>query len=236
MVLAMRILTPFLLLAFALAAPALAAERRVMVTDFDRVRVEGPYRVTLNVGPTSAAVATGSRAALDRVSIDVQGRTLRIRPNRSAWGGYPGDKAGLVEIAATTRELRAATIIGPGSLGIDRARGLRIDLSLSGSGRLGLAAVEADQLFVNLEGSGKIVLGGKARQMRAAIAGTGDLDGSALRADYADLIADTAGAIAFTAVRTVKVRANGTGDVAIAGPAACTVTGLAADLVRCGVE
>jgi hypothetical protein len=229
----MRIALPVALLA--LASPAGAAEQRIMVNDFDRVQVEGPYRVTLTVGGTSAAVATGSRSALDRVSVEVQGRTLRIRPNRSAWGGYPGEEGGgPVEIRATTRELRAGIIIGSGSLTVDRAKGLRIELSVSGSGRLGVAAVEADQLIVNLRGSGKILLGGKARQLRAAVEGNADLDAGSFRAEHADVTADTAGAIALTALQTARIRANGTGEVAIGGTAACTVSGPAAGGVSCG--
>jgi hypothetical protein len=235
MVPAMRTL-PLAALLLLAASPARADDQRVMVMDFDRIQVDGPYRVTLTVGPTASVVATGTRGALDRVAIDVQGRTLRVRPNRSAWGGgYPGDRVGgPVTIQASTRELRAATVVGAGSISIDRAKGLRIDLNVSGSGRLGVASLDADQLFANLTGSGRIMVGGKARQLRAVIGGSGDLDGSALRVENADLIADTSGAIAFTAIRAAKVRANGAGDVAIAGTAACTVTGLAADLVRCG--
>jgi len=230
----MRILlTALLLLLF--ATPASAADQRVMVTDFDRVQVDGPYQVTLSVGRPSGVIASGSRGALDRVTIEVQGRTLRIRPNRSAWGGYPGEASGgVLQIVATTQELRAATVIGAGSLTIDRAKGLRIDLTVSGSGRLGIAALDADQLVLNLNGSGRIMLGGKAKQLRAFLSGTGDLDAASFHADNADIVTDTAGAVAFTAVRTAKVRANGTGDVAISGTAACTITGLADYLVRCG--
>ena len=232
----MRMLLAALLVAFA-AAPAAADDRKIMVTDFDRVQVEGPYQVILSVGRASSVIASGSRAGLDRVTVEVQGRTLRIRPNRSAWGGYPGERAGgVVRIQATTPELRFASVIGPGSLSVDRAKGLRVDLIVSGSGRLGIASIEADQLVATLNGSGKIMLGGRARQLRATLTGTGDLDGSAFRADNADITADTAGSVALTAVRTAKVRANGTGGVAIGGTPACTVTGLAADLVQCGAE
>src|SRR5690242_6766099 len=69
---------------------ASAVDRRYAVTDFDRVVVEGPYSVRLTVGRPSAAVATGAQAALEGVSVDVQGTTLRIRRNANAWGGYPG--------------------------------------------------------------------------------------------------------------------------------------------------
>src|SRR5687768_9807544 len=140
----MRIFLTALLLAF-FASPALAIDQRYMVTDFDRVQVDGPFQVTLIVGRPSDATASGSRAALDRVSIEVQGRTLRIRPNRSAWGGYPGRVAGgPVRIMISTRDLVAGAVAGPGSLAIDRAKGLRIELNVTGSGRIGLGAVEAD--------------------------------------------------------------------------------------------
>ena len=87
---------PLALLALAAAAPAGAAERLYSVTDFDRVQVDGPYQVTLTTGRASGARAEGSAEALERVSIEVQGSTLRVRANRSAWGGYPGERAGPV--------------------------------------------------------------------------------------------------------------------------------------------
>jgi hypothetical protein len=223
-----------LLLLLAAAAPAAAAERRYSVTDFDRVQVDGPYQVTLATGLSSGATAKGSTAALDRISVEVQGRTLRIRRNRSAWGGYPGDNIGPVAVALTTRELRTAAVSGSGSLAVDRVRGLRIDLSLTGSGRLAVSGVEADNLLVGLLGSGTIVLAGKARQLSAAIRGSGDFDGRALLADDARITADTAGAIAVGVRRSAKVEAIGTGEVEVIGSPACTLSGPGADSVRCG--
>lgn len=216
------------------SAPAAAAERRFMVVDFDKVRVEGPFKVELVTGGASLAVATGPQAALDRVSIDVQGTTLRIRPNRSAWGGDARDAASPVAIRIATRALRTATVIGGGALAIKGAKNLRIDLILSGSGRIDVAGVDADLLAIVLTGSGKIGLAGKARQVRASVEGSGDLDGAGLRADDADIGANTVGAITLYAVRSAKVRANGGGEISISGTPACTITGLAAGNVRCG--
>ena len=215
-------------------APAAAAERRFMVVDFDKVKVDGPYRVELVTGVPSLAVASGPLAALDRVSMDVQGTTLHIRPNRSAWGGNARDSAGPIVIRIATRTLRAATLSGGGALDIRGAKNLRVDLALSGSGRIDVSGVDVDLLGITLTGSGKIGLAGKARQVRASIAGSGDLDGAGLRADDADIGADTAGSIALTVVRNAKVRASGSGEVAIGGAPACTVSGLAAGNVRCG--
>ncbi len=213
---------------------AAAAERRFMVVDFDRVQVEGPYRVEMATGGPSLAVATGPLAALDRVSMDVQGTTLHIRPNRSAWGGNARDAAGPIAIRIATRTLRAATVSGGGTLEIKGGKNLRIDLILNGSGRMDVAGLDADLLAVNLIGSGRIGLAGKARQLRASVEGSGDLDGAALRADDIDITANTAGTIALTAMRNARVRAAGSGEVAVGGTPACSVTGLAAGNVRCG--
>lgn len=78
-------------LAAASASPAAGATRNFGVNSFDKIRVEGPYRIKLTVGVPVYARANGnSTAALDRVSIETQGSTLIVHPNRSSWGGYPG--------------------------------------------------------------------------------------------------------------------------------------------------
>jgi hypothetical protein len=218
------------------AAPAGAADRTYPVTDFDSVRVEGPFEVSLATGLSSHVQASGAPEALERLSVEVEGRTLRIRVNPSAWGGYPGQSPGRVRIVAATRDLVRASVVGSGSLDVDKARGLRLDLAVGGSGHLKVRALEADNLNVGLVGSGQIGLGGHARQMRATIQGSGDLDGAALRADDLILGADTAGSIILGPARTAKVRATGAGDVTIGGTPACTVDAKGAGRVLCGPQ
>ena len=108
--------------------------------------VEGPYAVQLVTGRPSSAVASGTRDALDRVNVDVQGRTLRIRRNRSAWGGAPGADTGPVTIALATRSLRSVRLIGPAQAQIEGARGLNVEFSVEGSGSLRAAGVDAETL------------------------------------------------------------------------------------------
>lgn len=195
-----RTLLPLALLACA-AVPAAAAERTYSVTDFDRVQVDGPYRVALTTGRSSSARAEGSAEALDRVAIDVQGGILRVRRNRSAWSGYPGEGAGPVTIVLTTRDLRNAAVVGSGTLDIDRARGLRVDLSVSGSGALTVGAVDSDNLVVGLLGGGRIALAGRTRQLKATVQGSGDLAAAELTAQDAQIASDTAGRVAVGVAR-----------------------------------
>ncbi len=227
-------MTVLAVLAAASATSANSAERRHIVTDFDRVQVDGPFRVTLATGRPASAAVSGSSAAIERVTIDVQGRTLRVRANRSAWGGYPGEGAGPLQIALSTHEIRGASVSGSGSLNIDKARAMRFDLAVSGTGRIGLGQVEADSLTLGLLGSGAIEIGGRAKELRATVQGNGDLRAEKLMVEDARIIADTAGAIKVAVGRAAEVTATGPGDTHIIGNAACTVRALGSGEVRCG--
>jgi Putative auto-transporter adhesin, head GIN domain len=176
----------------------------------------------------------GPQGALDSVTVAVEDRLLKIRVNRSAWGGYPGERAGPVRIEATTRALAAATVTGAGSLAIDKAGGLRLSLSLAGSGRITVGRIAADTLLIALTGSGRISAAGTAKQLSVRVTGSGDLDAAGLAADDAQLYAETSGTVALTARRTAKVQSAGIGEVTIGGTPACTVTGPAAGRVACG--
>src|SRR3954469_16176652 len=228
-----RIAPALLLLALCPTAAA-AAERTYSVTDFDRVQIDGPYEVVLTTGGSSSARATGSQISLDAVTVEVSGGILRVHANRSAWGGYPGQPVEPARIRVTTHDLKSAVVRGAGSLAVARLRALRADLSVAGSGRLSVGAIEADQLVVALLGPGRIGLAGTARQMRATVQGSGDLDAADLKVDEAQVDAQTSGTIAFEARRTVTLTATGPGDVAIAGNAACTVKAADSGRIRCG--
>jgi hypothetical protein len=210
------------------------ADRRYPVTDFDQVIVEGPYSVTLTVGQPSAAVARGSPQALDAVTVEVQGTTLRIRRNRNSWGGTPGQAPGPATITLSTRNLRSARVIGTGTLAVSGARGLRLDFSVEGTGQVRATGLAADTLTLATRGSGSFDLQGEAKVLTADLQGSGSLVGHALTADTATVSASTSGSVTLMVRRAIKVIANGLGDVAIGGTPACTISGSGASGVRCG--
>jgi hypothetical protein len=228
-----RILPALAALAF-LAAPARGEDRRYAVADFDRLAVEGPYVVHLVTGRPSGASAQGRRDALDRVTIDVQGQTLRIRRNRNAWGGAAGADLGTVTVELATRSLRAARLVGPARLGLEGARGLNVDLSVEGSGTIRAAGVDADHLALALLGSGRLEVAGVARMVNGTFQGTGDIAAANLRAGQATIVTTTSGTVAITVNGPATVTANGLGNVSILGRPVCTARGVAADQVRCG--
>ena len=222
-----------LLLAF-LPAPAMAATRSYSVTTFDRIRVEGPYAVTLKVGSAVSARADGDPRAIDRLKVEVQGRTLVIRADASAWGGWDKTGPGRVTVSLATPELNAAGVSGSGTLAIDRAKAQRFDIAVSGSGSVTLGAVTADRLWLVLVGSGQLTVAGRAQQAKATLQGSGSIDATKLAVDDLELGSSGSGEASFAASKTAKVSATGSGDVTVAGAAACTVNAIGSGEVRCG--
>ena len=219
----MKVLLPAICIAMLFACPASAADRNFSITSFDQVRVQGPYKVKLTTGVAPFAVATGSEAALDRVSVEVEGRTLVVGANQSSWGGFPGESVGPVEISVGTHDLSAAWVNGAGTLAIDRLRGLEFDLSLQGSGSAAIGNTDVDILKVGLSGSGSATVAGKAPRFTAIVRGTSSLEAGSLVSKDAVVGAEGPSTVSFVATDTAKIDARGTSSVNVSGNPACTV-------------
>lgn len=207
-----------------LAAPAGAAERNYSVTSFDRIRIDGPYQVTLKTNVAPFAKASGKQASMDGVSIKVEGRTLTVRTNSSAgWGGYPGEGRGPVTISLGTHDLGAAFINGPGALTIDRVKGLSFEIAIQGSGMARIDAVNIDQLRIGLSGSASARLAGKALKMTATVRGASTLDAEGLAVKDAVIGAEGPATVRAVVSGTAKVDALGLASVMLVGAPSCTV-------------
>jgi hypothetical protein len=223
------------LLAFAaFAAPAAAADRPYPVADFDRLVIEGPYRVHLVVGGPTTARASGTRDGLDRLSIESSGQTLRIRPQRGVWGANAGTDPGPVTIELTTRTLRSARLLGPAMLDVEGAGGLNVELMVQGSGTLRATRVAADALSLGLLGDGALDVTGTAKTLRGQFQGTGTVTAANLAADAATITTNTVGSVALQVNGRAEINAYGLGTVTIAGNPACVLNGPGSAQVRCG--
>lgn len=211
-------------IAASVGSPAGAADRTLSVTTFNKVRIDGPYKVTLTTGVSPFARVSGSAAAIDAVSVDQQGSTLVVRGNPSSWGGYPGQGTGPVEISVGTQTLAAAFVNGPGSLAVDKIKGLSFDLSVQGSGSASVADADVDQLKIGISGVGTVSIAGVAPKLTAIIRGTSSLDASRLSVKDATIGAEGPAQIRLNASNSAKIDARGVSSVEVAGGAACTLT------------
>lgn len=208
----------------AVASPALGADRNLSVTTFDRVRVDGPYKVTVVTGVAPFARVSGSSSAIDAVSVDQQGRTLIVRSNPNAWGGrYPGEGRGPVQISVGTADLSEVWVNGSGSVAVDKIKGLSFNVSVQGSGNAAIGSANVDQLKIAMSGAGNVTIAGKAPKLTAIIRGTSVLDASALAVKDVTVGAEGPSQVRLNASGTAKIDARGVSEVEIAGGAACTV-------------
>lgn len=223
--------TLLLLAALAAAQPATAATRSYSVTQFDRIRVDGPFAVTLTTNVAPFARASGSPAGLDGISVSVEGRTLVVRPNRSSWGGYPGQARGPVTLEVGTRDLGTAIVNGSGSLAIDRVRGLAFDLTIQGSGTASVGDAQADRLNLGIAGSGSARIAGRALALKAIVRGSSSLDASGLAAKDVVIGAEGPTVVQVNASNSARVDASGLASVTLTGRPSCTVKALGSSSV-----
>jgi hypothetical protein len=232
----MRTRLSMILIAILSAAPASGATRHFEVAGFEKVRVEGPFRVKLTTGvPTSASVS-GPQSGVDRVAVDLIGRTLVIHNNLSAWGSSSDSQnAGPVEVEIGTHDLNAAVLMGAGLLQINAVKGLSFDVSVQGSGQVAIARADVDQFSVNLVGTASSIIAGRAGMLKLTTQGVSSFDGSGLVAKDATIAANGASTIKAGVTNSAKIDASGPAAVTLSGNPACIVKlGGSASVTGCG--
>ncbi|WP_157220060.1 head GIN domain-containing protein [Flavisphingomonas formosensis] len=223
----------FLALAICTAARGEAAQRTYSVTSFDRIRVEGPYVLDVRTGSSPSARAVGDAVGIDRLSIEVQGTTLIVRPDKSDWSGWPGASSGPVRIAVSTPSLSAVSLNGAPTVSIDRMKGSALDLQLIGSGSLSVGMIDSDSLTAMASGAGSLSVAGRVKTAKVALQGAGRLDASQLSAADVEVTALGNGDITIGAQRSARINAAGSGNVTISGQGSCIVRQSGAGVVSC---
>jgi hypothetical protein len=211
---------PVLLLAAAfLPSPAEALPRSFTVGSFDRVKIEGPYAVALATGVAPFARAEGSAAALDAIDLRVEGRTLVVRQRRGeALSSNGGER---VTLALGSPDVRSVSLVGSGSLSVDRLKGLSVEVLVAGPGSLSVQAVEADRLAAAVRGSGSLTLKGRVKNAMLVAQGTPMLSAEQLASNDASISSEGAGEVQAQVTGRATVTAAGTMVIRLSGRPAC---------------
>lgn len=222
-----------MLLASPAFAQASAGSRTVSVGSFDRIRVEGPFEVRVATG--SPRVTITGPSGDDGVMVRVDGTTLSIRKGTGGWVERPqGSGQAPVVVTLSTPGLVSASVAAGGRMTIAKMRGMRIDVTVSGSGSLALAAADTDQLNATLIGTGLMSLAGRAARARLITSGPGMIDASGLAVNDLTVHLDGVGETRAAARYTAQVTNSGLGTVTITGNAKCRVDAAAGGPVVCG--
>lgn len=225
-----RLLIPAMLLS---AVPAGAADRSVAVTNFDRVRIDGPFAVTLTTRASPNASVSGDPRVLDNVAITFDGGTLMIRRNAAAAARAPKNLPAPT-VTLSTRDLRSAGVVGGGILTVaGPVAGSRIDLTVTGAGTIAAPELAADQLVATLIGTGELKLGGTARSARLLANGAGAISADGLVANDALVRTDGSTAVTVTARYTATASSTGLGPITILGKPDCKIRAVAGGPITC---
>lgn len=222
---AMSIRAPLLLPLLLIAASAPAAERRVDLSSFDRLRVEGPFRVTMTTAPSPRGTLSGDAVALRQVEAQVMGSTLVVR--RSGGGDAP------VTLTIAAPPLAGVAVIGGAQVSVQALKGRALAVSVTGTGEVRIGRAEGDQLAAILFGPARLTIdGGRVSKARLAATGPATIAADALEAGDLTVTLDGPGEIAARARYTATIANGGLGKVTLAGTPKCRVTG--GGPVRCG--
>lgn len=222
----------------AIATPAMADERSYVVTNFDRIRVDGPFEVHVIVGGSNArASGSGAARVLANLNLDVQGGTLVIRKGSNGWGeqGKANGPAPIVTVFVPA--LRAVTVIGGGKVTVSGVvRALRLDVQLTGTGSIEASGVDAQDVVVTLIGNGSVALSGKALHARLLTNGNGSIAASDLVVGDLFVRLDGPGSTAANARFTADLTTTGIGSIAVSGNAKCKAKAPAGGPIACGSQ
>ena len=210
---------------FAFASTAEAAStttRNFGIRSFEKIRVEGPYQVSLKTGVAPFARAKGPHSALDRIDLEMRGKTLVVRAGPFAKSPAAAALAP-VEVELGTHDLSSAAVLGSGSLAIDKVKGLKFELGVHGAGTTDIGQVTVDQLSVNLGGNAAARLSGKSKKLTAILRGLSTLDMSGLEVSDAVFGAEGPSTIRAKVSKAVEIDGKGTASFVLAGRPSCTL-------------
>ncbi|MFE8585473.1 GIN domain-containing protein [Sphingomonas sp. NCPPB 2930] len=234
----MRHLLPSALILAALipVTGAGAADRRVDLSSFDSLRVEGAFVVALTTAPSPRAMLSGDAETLRRVDAHVAGHSLVVRM-------MPGDPAMRrpasqpVTLTLAAPPLSAITVIGGSRITAQALRGPGLSVSIAGPSDVRIDRVEGEQLAVSLMGSGRLAIGG-GRVGKARLAGNGTVTIAAEGLEVGDLAVtlEGPGEVTARARYSATIANNGLGRVTVDGTPKCRILGGGGGTTRCGAR
>ena len=183
--------------------------RGFQVGAFEKIDLAGSPDVTVQVGGAPSVRAEGSKEALDRLDIRVEGGTLRIGNKGNGGWSFGWHHNGHVRIYVTAPSLAGAAIAGSGDIRVDKISGARFDASIAGSGDLAVDHMEVGEAHFSIAGSGDVSAAGKAGKATYQTAGSGDIRAGGLEAGTASVSVMGSG--------DVQAHASQSADVSVMG-------------------
>ena len=181
-------------------------------SDFHAIDLEIAGDLEVTVGENFAVEVSAQQNLLPLLKTVVENGALRIYTDESF------SNSDDIKIRVTAPAFDRFALGGSGTIRILNAiRAEKMIFDLTGSGDIYSPQSDFGALFINIVGSGNVELGGKANEMKADIAGSGDVKAKNLTSN--SLKAGISGSGSVTADVSSELRADisGSGDVFYSG-------------------
>lgn len=218
-----------------LSSAAGAAERRIDLSSFDALRVEGPFVVHLTSAPSPRGTMHGDPVALRQTEATINGRTLVIRTLRDGTARRATD--GPVELTIAAPPLSGITMVGGGLVTAQALRGDMINVAINGAGEVRIDRADGERLATMLLGPAKLsIAGGRVGKARFAASGQGVTAATGLDAGEVTVTLDGPGDTSVRARYTATITNRGLGRITVDGTPRCRILQQGSGPIRCGAR
>lgn len=219
--------------------PAHAETRRVGVPAFEKLVIQGDYRVQVVKGTPTSIVISGTSDDVRNIDVETLSGLARIK---ARWTGATkltptssskGDRTPLT-ITVTVPGLTQVQATGAPTIRIDKLTGADVGVTLDGSGTVQIDVLTADRAALMLRGNGSLTAAGTAKRTQLVVTGAGSVDAAKLSVGALTVHQEGAGTIRIAATGTANVTQRGNGAITVDGNAACKAAVSGTGKVRCG--
>ena len=162
------------------------------VDDFDEIRIESAFEVTVEVGPDTSVVVRADDNVIDQLIVEVDGDELRLGLDESL-------RNGTLEATVTMPSLRSATV--------------------SGASEVAITGVDAADLDVDVSGASEVTASGRAAALRLDASGASDVRFDGLVVDTARVEISGASDVGLENASMVRGELNGASDLTVSADA-----------------
>lgn len=186
------------------------------LASFKAISNETSADVNIKLGSTQSLTARGSSSALDRLRLEVERGSLKIKSKKGANNWKSDDK---ITINITMTDLTALANSGSGDIMLSGDYDMStFAISNSGSGDLLCkGSINTNQLSISNSGSGDMQLAGRSDRVSIANSGSGDIGMARMSSGEASVVNSGSGDIEIKCNGKLSAVNTGSGDIGVGG-------------------
>ncbi|MGB3527461.1 MAG: head GIN domain-containing protein [Flavobacteriales bacterium] len=188
-------------------------ERVLDVASFTGIETGSSLQVTIEKGTTQQITVRAQPNLIDLLNTEVKGDVWRIRTSQCWSSGAEFTVHIITPSQISSIEAHgSADVITQDVFGSGRTK-----LSTAGSSTISVAGINEKKLDLDISGSGAITIRGTCSELSASLSGSGDLHGTDLTANEADVKVSGSGSATLIAITKLYAKVSGSGKVRYGG-------------------